>query len=165
MDWNTVTAGAAVLAAVGAFAAAVLAAVSLRLQRANYLDNRMYQERLRAEERYFKLHLLWQDLRVVAVTLQAVPLSVPDFVPHLENLPVTQLTEALATKDLLTAEGATRVRVARDDLLLLEQMAGDARSPDTRRLSGFDRKFPEQLAKTLTSLEHARQTILDQMPT
>jgi len=29
----------------------------------------------------------------------------------------------------------------------------------------FDRKFPEQLAKTLTSLEHARQTILDQMPT
>jgi len=164
MDWNTVTTGAAVVAAFAAVLAALLSIVSLRLQRFNYLDSRKYQERLQIEQRHFKLHLLWQDLRVVAVTLQSVPLSVPDFVPHLENLPVTQLTEALATKDLLTAEGATRVRIARDDLILLEQLAGDTRTTDSRRLSGFDKKFPEQLAKTLASLEHARQTILDQLP-
>jgi|SRR5579862_4093465 len=165
MDWNPVTAGAAVVAAVAATIAALLSVISLRLQRFNYLDSRRYQERLQIEERYFKLHLLWQDLRVVAVTLQSLPMSVPDFIPHLEDLPVAQLTEALATKDLLTPEGATRVRIARDDLVLLEQMAGDTRTADTRRLTGFDEKFPEQLAKTLTSVDHARQTVLDQLPT
>ena len=164
MDWNAVTTGAAVVAAAAALVAALLSVVSLRLQRFNYLDSRKYQERLQIEERHFKLHLLWQDLRVVAVTLQSLPVSVPDFIPHLENLPITQLTEALATKDLLTPEGATRVRIARDDLVLLEQLAGDTRTTDSRRRTGFDKKFPEQLAKTLASLEHARQTILDQLP-
>ena len=164
MDWNTVTTVAAVVAAVAALIAALSSVASWRLQQVNQSENEHYKERLRFEERYFKLHLLWQDLRVAAITLQGLPLAVADYNPHLEGLPVAQLTEALATKDLLTPEGATRVRIARDDLVQLEQLAGDGRNPEARRLLGFDRKFPEQLGKALSSLEQARQVILEQLP-
>jgi len=56
------------------------------------------------------------------------------------------------------------VRIARDNLVQLEQLAGDARNPEARRLLGFDQKFPEHLGKTLSSLEHARQALLEQLP-
>ena len=164
MDWTTVTSVAAVVAAVGATIAALLSFASWRLQLVNQMENDRYKERLRLEERYFKLHLLWQDLRVAAITLQSLPLAVADYNPHLEGLPVAQLTEALATKDLLTPESATRVRIARDDMVQLEQLAGDGRNPEARRVLGFDQKFPEQLSKALSSLEHALQAILEQLP-
>jgi hypothetical protein len=164
MDWNAVTTIAALVAAAAAVIGALLSFGSWRLQRANQVENAEYKTRLRLEEHYFKLHLLWQDLQVAAVMLQGLPLSVPDYIPHIEGLPITQLTEALATKALLTPEGATRVRIARDDLVQLEQLAGDARTPEVRRLTRFDTRFPEQLGKTLASLDHARQLIIDELP-
>jgi len=74
MDW-TVTTLAAVVAAVAALIAAVLSFASWRLQHINQIDNDNYKARLRIEERHFKLHVLWQDLRVAAITLQSLPLS------------------------------------------------------------------------------------------
>jgi hypothetical protein len=164
MDWSLVTTVAAVFAAVGALAATLVSLASWRLQRTNQLDNEECRERLRVEERYFKLHVLWQELRVTAITLQGLPLGVADYAPHLEGLPITQLTEALATKDLLSPEGATRVRIARDDLVQLEQLAGDGRNAEARRVLGFEHKFPEQLGKAIASVEQARQTVLEQLP-
>ena len=164
MDWNTVTPVAAVVAALAALVATLVSLLSWRLQLANAAESETYRERLRFEERYFKLHMLWQDLRVSAITLQSLPLAVSDYNPHLEGLPVAQLTEALATKELLTPEAATRVRIARDDLIQLEQMAGDSRNPESRRRLGFDQKFPEQLGKTIASVEQARQAVLEQLP-
>ena len=87
-----------------------------------------------------------------------------EYVPHLEGLPVEQLTEALATKDLLTPDLATKIRVARDDLVKLEQMAGDARNPEARKLLGLERKVPEMVAQALSSLEQARQAVLSHLP-
>jgi hypothetical protein len=164
MDWNTVTIGAVLVAAVCAFVSALLSFQGWRLQRANQVENAAYKSRLQLEERYFKLHLLWQELRVAAVTLESLPLSAPDYVPHIEELPINALSEALATKDLLNPEGATRLRVARDDLVQLVQLANDARTGEARRLTGFDKKFPDLLGKTLASLDHARQSILEQLP-
>jgi hypothetical protein len=164
MDWNTVTTVAAVVAAAGAILATLLSFVSWRLQHANQVENAKYKERLRLEEHYFKLHLLWQDLHVAAVTLESIPRAVPDYVPHIEALPITQLTEALATKDLLSPETATLVRIVRDELIQLEQLSGDSRNADARRRTDFDKKFPEQLSKTLANLELAGQAILSQLP-
>ena len=164
MDWNTVTTVAALVAAVAGVAAATLSLASWSLQRSNRAENEQYKERLRAEERYFKLHLVWQELRIAAVMLQSLPPVGAEYAPRLDGLPIGQLTEALATKDLLAAEAATRLRIARDDLVQLEQMAGDARSPEARRMSGLDKKLPEMIGKTLSSLEQARQAILGQLP-
>jgi hypothetical protein len=164
VDWNTVTTVAALVAAVAAVAAATISLASWALQRSNRAANEQYKERLQAEEHYFKLHLLWQELRIAAVMLQSLPPAGAEYVPRLDGLPTNQLTEALATKSLLAPEAATKVRVARDDLVQLEQMAGDARSPEARRMGGLDKKLPEMIAKTLSSLEQARQAILSQLP-
>lgn len=164
MDGNAVTTVAAVVAAVASLIGMVLSFAGWRLQNANYAENEQYKERLRTEERYYNLHLLWQDLRVAAVTLQGLPLGLSDYLPHLEELPIAAMTEALATKDLLTPEGATRVRIARDDLLQLEQLAGDGRDPDARRRLGFEQKFPEQLGKARGSVEQAREVLREQLP-
>ena len=164
MDWNAVTMVAAVVAAVAALIGMVLSFAGWRLQNANHAENQQYKERLRLEEHYFKLHLLWQEIRVALITLQGLPLAVSDYVPHLEGLPIAQLSEALATKELLTPEGATRVRIARDDLLQLEQLASDGRKVESRRRLDFDHKFPEQLSKALASLEQAREALLEHLP-
>ena len=164
MDWNTVTTAAVVVAAVAALLAALLSFAGWRLQLATKMENAASKERLRAEERYFKLHLLWQELRVTGITLHTLPLALSDYIPHLEGLPTAQLSEALSTKDLLTAEAATRVRIARDDLVQLEQLASDGRNPDARRRLGFEQRFPEHLRKTLASVEQARQDILEHLP-
>jgi len=165
MDWNAVTSIAAVAAAIGAFAAAIFAFASWRLERANFVDNAHYKERLRLEERYFKLHLLWQELRIAAVTLQYLQPATSDFAPRVDGLPIAQITEHLATKDLLNAEAATRVRVARDDLVQLEQLAADGQNREFRKVTDFPPRFQDLIAKTLSSLDQARQAILSQLPT
>jgi len=165
MDWNAVTFIAAVLAAMAAVVAAIFAFASWRLERLNYVDNTHYKERLRLEERYFKLHLLWQELRIAAVTLQYLQPASLDYVPRVDALPIAQITEHLATKDLLNAAAATRVRVARDDLVQLEQLAADGQNADFRKAANFASRFQELVAKTLSSLEQARQAILNQLPT
>ncbi len=165
MDWNAVTSVAALVAAVAAVAAAIFAFASWQLERANYVDNTHYKERLRLEERYFKLHLLWQELRIAAVTLQYVQPASTDFVPRVDGLPIAQITEHLATKDLLNAEAATRVRVARDDLVQLEQLVANGQNAEFRKTANFPSRFQELIAKTLSSLDQARQAILQQLPT
>ncbi len=165
MDWNAVTPIATVLAAIGALTAGFFSFAAWQLERANYVDNKNYKERLRLEERYFKLHLLWQELRIAAVTLQYLPPASADFAPQIDGLPIAQITEHLATKDLLNAETATRVRVARDDLVQVEQMAADGHNPEFRRTANFAARFQELIAKTLSSLDQARQAILSNMPT
>src|SRR5512143_1992134 len=98
MDWNTPT----VVVWVAASAALIAAGFSIagwNLERRNRVENNQYKERLRLEEHYFKLHLLWQELRIASVALQSLPMAGAEYVPHLEGLPVDQLTEALATKD------------------------------------------------------------------
>jgi hypothetical protein len=164
MDWAAVTSVAVVVAAVGAVGAAVFAFAGWRLERSNFIDNTHYKERLRAEEHYFKLHLLWQELRIAAVTLQSLPPVGGEYVPRLDGLPTEQLTEALATKDLLIPEVSTKVRMARDDLVKLGEMAGEARNAEARKLLGLDRKLPKMVAQSLSSLEQARQAILNHLP-
>ncbi len=165
MDWNTVATVGVWAAALAAVVVAVFSIATWRLERTNRIENAQYKERLRLEAHFFKLHLLWQELRIAAVILQNLPAAGAEYVPHLDALPIEQITEALATKDLLTPEVATKVRVARDDLVKLEQMAGDARNPEARKLLGLERKFPELVAQTLSSLEQARQGILSHLPT
>ena len=164
MDWNAVTPVAAVVAAVGGLVAALLSFMSWSFQRANYAENEQYKARLSLEERYFKLHLLWQELRIAAVMLQHLPTATADFAPRIDGLPTAQITEALATKDLLAPDAATRIRIARDDLVEIEQLAGDGRNPEYRKMVDFARRFPELLGKTIASLEHARQAIMNQLP-
>ena len=156
---------AAVAGAVAAFAAACFAFAGWRLAQANYADNQRYKDRLQLEERYFKLHLLWQELRIAAVTLQALQPATTDYAPRVDGLPIAPITETLATKDLLTAEAATRVRVARDDLVQLEQLAGDGQNAEVRKTANFPRRYADLIAKTLSSLDQARQAILNPLPT
>jgi hypothetical protein len=155
----------AMITAVAAAVAAVTSLVSLILQQANLRENRQYKERLRLEERYFKLHLLLQELRIASVTLQSMPTPSPDFAPQVDGLPVAQITESLATKDLLTPDAATKVRIARDDLVQVEQMAADARSDEVRKVSGYERRFSDRVLKALASLDEARDALLARLPT
>ena len=164
MDWNATPALAEFVAAVAAIVAALSGLFSWRLQRANYRENQMYKERLRLEERHFKLHVLWQELRIASVTLQSIPEATAEYAPLLDALPIAQITEAIATKDLLHPEATTKVRIARDDLVQLEQLAGDARSPEVRKTVGFERRFAGIILKTLSSLDEARQAIISQLP-
>jgi hypothetical protein len=164
MDWAAVTSVAVVVAAVGAVGAALFAFASWRLERLNFIDNTHYKERLRLEEHYFKVHLLWQELRIAAVMLQYLQPASTSFVPRVDGLPIAQITEHLATKDLLNAEAATRVRVARDDLVQLEELAADGQNAELRRTANFPARFQELVAKTLSSLEQARQAIVTQLP-
>ena len=161
MDANVL----AVIAAVGAVVAALLSLMSLLLQRRNYLENQQYKERLHLEEHYFKLHILFQELRVAAVILQSMPEMTVACEPQLDSLPVAQITEALATKDLLSADALTKVRVARDDLVQVQQLAADARSPEFRRAAGFERRSSEIILKAISTLDDARQSIMAQLPT
>jgi hypothetical protein len=146
--------------ATGAVAAGVFSFLSWQLQRQNAQENRQYKERLRLEEHYFKLHLVWQELRIAAVLLQNLTPPTPECAPSLEGLPVDQLSEALSTKDLLSADVSTKVRVARDDLVQMEQLAANARAAEVRRQASFDRTFLEQQRRTLTSLHEASDAIL-----
>jgi hypothetical protein len=154
----------AMITAAAAVVAAVASVLSLILQQTNYRENRQYKERLRLEERYFKLHLLLQELRIASVTLQSLPTPSPDFAPQVDGMPVAQITEALATKDLLTPEAATKVRIARDDLVQVEQMAADARSGEVRKMSGYERRFSDRVLKALASLDEARDALLARLP-
>ena len=155
---------ATVVAASAAVVVAVFAIASWRLQRINYTDNRQYKERLIQEERHFKVHMLWQELRIAAVTLQNLPQATSDFAPQVDGLPIAKITEALATKDLVNAAAATKIRILRDDLIHLEQFAGDARSPEVRRAEGFERKFAELQLRSIASLDEAREAIIEQLP-
>jgi hypothetical protein len=163
MDWTIVTVGVTVSAA-AAVLAAVFSFASWNLARRNRAANEQYKERLRLEEHYFKLHLLWQELRVAAVMLQDLPMGGADYVPHLQGLPIEQMSEALATKDLLGPDAAAKTRSCRDILVQIEQMAGDGRNPEARKALAFEHKFPELVSQGLSGLEQARQAILRQLP-
>ncbi len=119
--------------ATAAVAAGVFSFLSWQLQRVNAAENRQYKERLRLEEHHFKLHLVWQELRMAAVLLQNLQAPSPDFAPPVDGLPIEQLSEAIATKDLLEPDTATKMRVARDDMVRVEQLAADARAADVRK--------------------------------
>jgi len=164
MDSPIVTVGV-LLSAFAAVVAALFSLASWSLQRRNCAANEHYKERLRLEERYFKLHLVWQELRIAAVMLQDLPMGGADYVPQLQGLPIEEVTEALATKELLTAEVAVKIRAARDVLVQIEQMAADGRNPEARRLLAFEHKFPELVHQGLSALEEARQAILTHLPT
>ena len=156
---------AAAVAAIAAVSAAIFAFLGFLLEWRNAADNRAYRVRLRAEEHYFKLHLLWQELRIASMVLESVEPPTADSAPEIDGLPITQLTEALSTKDLLGADAAAKVRVARDDLVQIGQFVGDARAPEVRRHAGFERRFTDQMVKTLASVNDARQAIIGQLPT
>ena len=148
------------LGATAAVAAGVFGVLSWRLQRQNAQENHQYKERLRLEEQYFKRHIVWQELRIAVLFLQNLTPPTPEVAPSLDGLPVEQLSEALATKDLFAADVATKVRVARDDLVQMEQLTANARAAEVRREASFERKFLEQQRRTLTSLHEASDAIL-----
>ena len=162
MDWTIENIGVSV-SAVAAVVAALFSLASWSLQRGNSAANQQYKERLRLEEHYFKLHLLWQELRVATVMLQDLPMGGTEYVPQLQ-LPIEQLNEGLATKDLLPADVAAKIRAARDRLVQIEQMAGDGRNPEARKMLAFEHKFPELVSLGLSTLEQARQAIMTRMP-
>jgi hypothetical protein len=158
-----VSAIALFVVATAAVAAGVFSFLSWQLQRLNAAENRQYKERLRLEEHHFKLHLVWQELRMAAVLLQNLQAPSPDFAPPVDGLPIEQLSEAIATKDLLEPDTATKMRVARDDMVRVDQLAADARAADVRKQLGFERTFTDQVRRTLASIHDAHESLINHL--